>query len=40
VVRSRPDLSAVRAWARSQGLKISDRGRIPGEVLSRYEATH
>jgi hypothetical protein len=39
-VRSRPDLSAVRAWARSQGLQISDRGRIPGEVLSRYEAAH
>jgi hypothetical protein len=39
-VRSRPDLSAVREWARAQGFQVSDRGRIPGEVLSRYEAAH
>ncbi|MGH3274928.1 MAG: histone-like nucleoid-structuring protein Lsr2, partial [Streptosporangiaceae bacterium] len=34
----RHDHSDVRAWARDQGLKISDRGRIPGKVLAQYEA--
>jgi hypothetical protein len=27
----------VRAWARAQGLTVSDRGRIPADVLRRYE---
>jgi len=30
----------VRAWARAQGLKVSDRGRIPAEVLGKYESAH
>ena len=30
--------SAVRAWAREQGIKISDRGRIPADVLAQYQA--
>ena len=29
---------AVREWAREHGLEVSPRGRIPGEVLARYEA--
>jgi hypothetical protein len=37
---SRHDQSAVREWARSQGLKVSDRGRIPADILSSYEAAH
>jgi hypothetical protein len=37
---ARHDQSDVRAWARSQGLKISDRGRIPADVLARYESAH
>lgn len=37
---SRQDTSDVRAWARSQGLKVSERGRIPSDVLARYEASH
>jgi hypothetical protein len=37
---SRQDLSDVRAWARSQGLKVSERGRIPADVLAKYEASH
>jgi hypothetical protein len=37
---ARHDQSAVRDWARSQGLKVSDRGRIPADVLSKYEAAH
>ena len=32
--------SDVRAWARAQGLKVSDRGRIPAELLARYESEH
>lgn len=28
--------TAIREWARKRGLKISDRGRIPGEVLEAY----
>jgi len=38
--RERHDQSEVRTWAREQGLKVSDRGRIPAEVLARYQAAH
>jgi hypothetical protein len=27
----------VRRWAREQGLEVSDRGRIPAEIMERYE---
>jgi|SRR5947209_10160012 len=27
---------AIREWARKQGHKVSDRGRIPAEVLEAY----
>ncbi len=37
---ARHNQSAVRAWARSQGLKISDRGRIPADVLAKYGSAH
>ena len=30
----------VRDWARSQGLQINERGRIPATVLSAYRAAH
>jgi Lsr2 len=36
----RHDQSAVRAWARDQGIKVSNRGRIPADVLARYQAAH
>jgi hypothetical protein len=36
----RHDLSNVRAWARDQGFKVSDRGRIPADVLAKYNAAH
>lgn len=36
----RHDLSDVRAWARAQGLKVSDRGRIPADVIARYQSAH
>ncbi len=27
---------AIREWARKRGMKVSDRGRIPAEVLEAY----
>ena len=30
---------AIREWARSQGEKISDRGRIPTELIATFQAT-
>jgi hypothetical protein len=36
----RGDLGAVRAWARETGLKVSERGRITGDVLDAYDAAH
>jgi hypothetical protein len=36
----RGDLSAVRAWARENGLKVSERGRIPGDLLAAYDAAN
>jgi hypothetical protein len=37
---ARHDQSEVRTWAREQGLKVSDRGRIPADVLAKYESAH
>jgi hypothetical protein len=37
---SRKDSSAIRAWAAGQGLAVSERGRIPGAVVAKYEAAH
>ncbi|MEO8851748.1 MAG: Lsr2 family protein [Allobranchiibius sp.] len=33
----RGDLSAVRVWARNNGHKVSDRGRISADVLAAYD---
>ncbi|MET3176571.1 UNVERIFIED_ORG: hypothetical protein ABIB52_004446 [Arthrobacter sp. UYCu721] len=30
----------VRAWAKEQGLPVSDRGSIPANVLEKYVAAH
>ena len=32
------DTKAVRAWARSNGVELSSRGRIPADVVERYRA--
>lgn len=32
------DTKAVREWARAQGYTVSDRGRIPAEVMDAYTA--
>lgn len=28
---------AIREWAREQGMQVSDRGRIPAEIVGAYE---
>lgn len=30
----------VRAWAKANGMVVSERGRIPAEVVSKYDSTH
>jgi Lsr2 len=35
---SRQKSSEIRDWAKSQGIEISERGRIPADVIARYEA--
>ncbi len=31
-----PSPAEVRAWARTQGIEVSDRGRVPSDVLQRF----
>ena len=35
---SNVDLKAVRAWAASNGVELSNRGRVPAKVLEQYHA--
>ncbi len=30
--------AAIRAWAKDQGITVSDKGRIPASVAEQYEA--
>lgn len=32
--------AAIRSWAKEAGIPVSDRGRIPADVVNRYEAKH
>lgn len=34
------DAETIRAWARANGHKVSDRGRIPESVRAAYAAAH
>ncbi len=34
------DNATIRAWARDAGYAVSDRGRIPGEVVDAYHAAN
>jgi hypothetical protein len=40
----RPNLPAgqeqIRAWAREQGLQVSDRGRLPKSIVEQYGEAH
>ena len=35
-IGSRSSASSIRAWARRQGHKVGDRGRIPASIVSKY----
>jgi hypothetical protein len=35
---SRDRSSGVQAWAKGQGIAVSERGRIPASVVEQYEA--
>lgn len=35
-----PSASDVREWARSAGYDVSDRGRVPAEVRTAYDAAN
>jgi hypothetical protein len=32
--------SEIRAWAKAKGLKVNERGRIPADVIAKYEAAN
>jgi Lsr2 len=34
---SRQHSSSIRAWAKGQGIAVSERGRIPSSVVEQYE---
>ncbi|MGW7578289.1 histone-like nucleoid-structuring protein Lsr2 [Streptomyces sp. NPDC054765] len=33
------DTAAIRAWAKSSGYNVSDRGRVPAEIREAYQKT-
>ncbi len=37
---TRNEAAAIREWAKEQGLKVSDRGRIPADIVEQYRAAH
>jgi hypothetical protein len=37
---SGPDSGVLREWARANGYKVSDRGRVPAEIRDAYAAAH
>lgn len=39
-VSDRVQNQAIREWAMAQGMKISERGRIPSNVLEAYRTSH
>src|SRR3712207_5535561 len=36
----RGDIAQIRAWAESQGMDVSARGRIKKEIVEAYDAAH
>jgi len=38
ITTSSVDTKAVRKWAESNGIEVSNRGRIPAQVLEQYRA--
>jgi hypothetical protein len=37
-VADREQNQAIRAWAKKKGLKVSERGRIPAEIVEKYHS--
>jgi hypothetical protein len=37
---SRQQTGDIRAWAKGQGIVVSERGRIPARVAEQYHAAH
>ena len=37
---SAPYLDQIRAWAREQGMEVSDKGRIPIHIREAYDEAH
>ncbi|WP_043686724.1 histone-like nucleoid-structuring protein Lsr2 [Streptomyces xylophagus] len=35
-----PDPIKVREWAKSQGIEVNARGRVPRDVIEKYEDNH
>jgi hypothetical protein len=33
-------MRAIREWAKSQGVQVSDRGRISQEIRDKFNAAH
>jgi hypothetical protein len=33
-----PDPTSVREWAKSQGIEVKDRGRVPAELIVKFQA--
>jgi Lsr2 len=38
--RDREQVQAIRSWAKQQGLKVSERGRISVEIQKAYNQAH
>jgi hypothetical protein len=38
--KSREDTAEIRAWAKSNGHEVSERGRIPSAVIQAFEAAN
>jgi hypothetical protein len=38
--RSKEDLSAIRAWAETQGHDVAPRGRIKKDIIEAYDKAH
>jgi Lsr2 len=32
------DSTAVRVWAKSRGIEVKDRGRLPAELVKKFKA--
>jgi hypothetical protein len=35
-----PDPTAVREWAKSEGIEVKDRGRVPAELIVKFKAAN